>query len=701
MAVSTAFGSGGCDRVAEQPGSRIAGVDALPLAAAGPSWAPAPQEVDGLTVLARADAQGFALSTRHGAVRFLSGVNLGSTTPGHQPGELAINADDYHAWFAAMGRMGVRVVRIYTIHPPAFYRELASYNLANPDAPLYLVHGVYFPDESYVDKQNLFDAAVTTAFRDELTDAVQAVHGDLQRAPMRGRASGAWDTDVSAWLAGWIVGVELDPDAIAVSDRRNAAAPGFTGRYFGALPDGSPTERWLAARMDELATAEAAHGRSTPIAFTNWPTVDPLVHPDEPLRQEDLVGVDANHIRPTTDWPAGTFASYHAYPYYPDFQRHEPALQAFSYRGRSDPYAGYLDALRRHHTGMPVLITEFGVPSSLGSAHNGPLGRNQGGHDERAAMNTTAELLRMIKDLGLAGGLVFAWTDEWFKFTWNTIAHQIPAERRQLWHDPLTNEQHFGIVAMDPTGAVNPDERTLPGADGVQADARVDEAYLHLEIRLDRPMPGPVTVGMDPLPAIRGEPPPTVTGSPAPAGAGDGNADAALVLDVTARTGQAWIRTGLDPLPLDFPAPPGARPDPVAGWQRYQLVTNRPLTVPTTGRRLPMEILDVGRLPHGHWDPANPHYDSRALWHADGAVLRLRIPWAFAGFADPSSKRVLVPAAIDRTVTSPGVTISVTTAGRTTTLGTVTWDDWQRVGYRERLKAGATTLRDALIATAG
>ena len=76
-------------------------------------------------------------------------MNLGSTTPTHQPGELAITAADYRRWFAQMGAMGVRAVRIYTIHPPAFYRELAAYNRAHAEAPLYLVQGVYLPDESY------------------------------------------------------------------------------------------------------------------------------------------------------------------------------------------------------------------------------------------------------------------------------------------------------------------------------------------------------------------------------------------------------------------------------------------------------------------------------------------------------------------------------------------------------------------------
>ena len=57
--------------------------------------------------------------------------------------------------------------------------------------------------------------------------------------------------------------------------------------------------------------------------------------------------------------------------------------------------------------------------------------------------------MRVVQDVGLAGALIFAWTDEWFKFTWNTLSART-RERRPLWHDPLTNEQWFGLVATDP-----------------------------------------------------------------------------------------------------------------------------------------------------------------------------------------------------------------------------------------------------------
>jgi hypothetical protein len=673
--------------VVGSPAFAIAGMSAIGSPPSESSWAPEPWITRGLRTVATAGRDTFTLHTAGGDRTFLPGVNLGSTTPGHQPGELSITAARYRSWLAAMGWLGIRVVRLYTIHPPTFYQELARYNAANPDRPLYLMQGVYFPDESYREKQNVYDRSVTVAFQHELRDASDAVAGSLTHRPQRGRASGTWDTDVTPWLAGWIIGAEFEPTAAAASDRRNADRPATHDRYFGNSGGANPTERWLAARINELASRQARRGLSQPIAFINWPTTDPLRHPAEPLPGEDAFQLDANHVEPTPAWPAGTFASYHAYPYYPDFQRREPALTSYRYAGRPDPYAGYLAALKRHHPTMPTLITEFGVPSSIGSAHPGPLGRSQGDHSEPEAMRVDAELLRLIKDQGLAAGFLFGWVDEWYKATWNTQKHQF-AERRQLWHDPLTNEQHFGVVAMDPAGSPDATIEYLVDAENAwparRVTARVDESYVRLRIELGSPAPSTLTLGFDVLPGL--------TGLPAPESS-NGDADTALTLDLGARVGQAYIRTELDPLPLDEAVPATARGPAVPGWKRYELVVDRALVLPATGEQLPAEIQNAGVLRYG-----TPDQDSRALWYSDGDSLLVRVPWALLGYADPSSHRVGVPAG--RTLTteiSPGVGLTVSASGTDQMAGDVTWVNWNRPYYTERLKQGAGQFRDAAL----
>ena len=667
----------------------------------GGSWAPQPTVVDGMTTLASIEGEGdaaqVALHTAHGDVTFWSGVNLGSTTPGHSPGELAITAGDYSRWLTQMGQMGVRFLRIYTIHPPEFYQELAAYNEANATAPIYLVQGVYLPDETYTETGNLFDPGPTQAFTDELRDASAAVSGTLVREPTLGRADGTWDTDVTAWLAAWIIGAELDPNAIAASDVANAGAPEFTGTYFASVaPDGvtTPSERWLAERMDELAGFEAQRGVSVPIAFVNWPTTDPLDHPLEPIESEDLVSIDANHVQATAAWPGGTFASYHAYPYYPDFQRYEPASNEVLFDGEPDAYAAYLTRLKDHHAeaGLPTMVTEFGVPSSLGSAHYGPNGRDQGNHTEQAAMAIDATLMRTIKDVGMAGALLFAWTDEWFKFTWNTRPRQsvVDSERRALWHDPLTNEQWFGVLAADPESTDwIPMESAAPDVSSVQYG--IDASYLYAQVELAEPPTAPVILGFDIVPGGAALP-----GTDAGAGGSEPASDVALVVDPVADTATMYIREDIDPILLDGLKPedvPAAEPP---GWRVQRLAANRSYPSVNGAPARPAEFFEVGNLVSGTWDPDDPAYDSLATWALDDRTIDLRIPWSMLAIGDPSSKTAVVPqdgSPVGVPVETIGMVVD--TDSGVQTVGDFGWEGWQQAQWSERTKADADAVAQA------
>lgn len=164
-----------------------------------------------------------------------------------------------------------------TAHGPVTFWN--GVNLAHAQHPIYLVQGVYLPDESYIQTHDLWAKNATAAFSQELLDASAAVSGQLVRTPVTGRTSGTWDADVSQWLAAWIICVEWDPIATSASDKKNVGKPEYHGKYFVSNGNGGPassTDQWIAARMDELATQEVRRGRSEPIAFANWPTADPL-----------------------------------------------------------------------------------------------------------------------------------------------------------------------------------------------------------------------------------------------------------------------------------------------------------------------------------------------------------------------------------------------------------------------------------------
>ena len=81
----------------------------------------------------------------------------------------------------------------------------------------------------------------------------------------------------------------------------------------------------------------------------------------------------------------------------------------------------------------------------------------------------------------------------------------------------------------------------------------------------------------------------------------------------------------------------------------------------------------------------------------DGAVVEVRIPWALLTFSDPSSHLVYVP--------RPNGTIGTRKVGpmRIEALGSEAeygWDDWNKVDWRERPKAGWDAVAQAFAQTA-
>jgi hypothetical protein len=664
-----------------------------------------PAEVDGLQLPARVEGPAVALASGEGfSPRFWPGVNLGTTIPGRSPGESAAGPEQYREWIPAMANLGIRVVRVYTLLDSSFYRELAAYNEANPDQPLYVIHGIWIPEEEVEASGDLWNREVLTEQKRLIDEVYAAASGDFQAPERLGEASGTWDADIRRWIIGWSFGIELDPNSLERSERLNPPRT-YDGRYVRTLGEVSSTEAWEARHLDYLAAMDAEAGWSRPVTFTNWLTLDPFDHPTE-----DLVSVDATKLEASERWPGGLFASYHAYPYYPDFLRYE-------YEDAEDPYAAYLRDLRAYHGEQAVMITEFGVPSSLGSAHLGPLGRDQGDHTEVEAMEMDAELLRMIQAEGLAGGIVFEWIDEWFKLTWNTVELELPADRRQLWRNALTNEEHFGIWAAE---AGLESEVTIDGSEsewesgdagsqtvheaetGIhQIRAAHDEAYLYLTLRYGSADSAEGSVlGIDvrdgenvALPWLTEPRMPEAEVAIRMDAEEIEIARAAWTDDVAHQFGLGFGYINVDPRELS---------EGSGEWRRPQQLTNRPYRVPTTEFQNPVEALDLGN--HA-W--ADEKESSLTLGQRDSEVVELRIPWALLGFSDPSSREVLDlgdDGSID-SETLPAdreLGLSVYDAeGEPLAEGAAYgWEPWQTADWSQRPKAGIGELQSAFEQTA-
>jgi hypothetical protein len=571
---------------------------------------------------------------------------------------------------------GVGAIHLYTVQPPHVYEELRAYNLANLDHPLSLVHGVWVPNDVLADTHDTFEATVLDQTRTDIDDAVRALHGDAVLPERRGYASGTCTADVSPWVVSWAFGIETDPTIVHNSDTTNAGRT-YRSRYISATEEASPTEAWLAETLGRITGLEVEYARSMPLTFSDWPTTDPLRHPTEPLGTEDMAGIDANHLEASAAWPGGL-------------------------------YAGYLVALRDHHAqaGIPTMILEFGIPSSLGSAHHGSLGRDQGGHDEATAMRMNGEMLRTQQDLGLARGFVFAWQDEWFKRTWNTLDTEIPASRRQLWQNPLTNESNFGLLAMD-AGTEGPpvfidgsdqdrradNSQAILESDGAVREVRAthDHSYLYLRLVLDEPRSWelkPIAVGFDTVPGGNG-------GLPDAPGVG-ADSDTVIVVSPGSETNM-FVRASNDYNDLVLGRRLGFYPvsdsdllDGSGAWRPQRLNVNRPLHIPVLEIDRPAEWFELNPLQTGSSQPGTPLFDSRTVWAADEAIVELRVPWAMIGLSDPSSRLALVVSADGGPSTAEMERLGISLATGTEGFETkgYTWAGWDAVAEVDEARRG-------------
>jgi len=655
----------------------------------------------GIQVIARArDGRFWARDSGDFRPLFVKGVNMGVALPGRFPAEFPQDESTYAALLRDAAGMGANVVRLYTLLPPAFYAALRAHN-RSPAQRLWLIQGVWTepPDGDDYDGASFVDS-----FRAEIRRVIDAVHGNLDLPARPGHASGAYRADVSGSLLAFLLGREWEPQSVLTYDGWFAKArrASFLGTYFSArVEDGAtPFEQWLARTMEFTVDYETrSYRQQRPISFVSWSTLDPLSHPTESspkeeavfLRRrgeddaagmvegygecEDCASVDATHIVPTAEAQGGGFATYHAYPYYPDFMNLDPGYgRARDYRGPSN-YIGYLRDLKTHHGDQPVLIGEVGVPSSRGIAHLQPQGWHHGGHTEKEQGEIDARLMGDIDEAGLAGGVLFALMDEWFKRSWLVFDFEVPAERKPMWLNVLDPEENYGVLAARPG----------EGRWKVSIDGRTDD-WKGVPSLLTRPEGGPEHPfhdGYDRARTLRG-------------------------LAVSSDEGYVYVRLDVDRLDADGDGAPdwgkvayvigidtydarlGDHRLPIGdrvtspaglefcvildGQETSRLLVDRPYDIQTNRHRRPygsvensdgkfveMKVetnrrrfgragevfapLSVDRSPlrHGSMDPRDPDHSTLADWRVGVAanVIELRIGWGLLNVTDPSSRRVL------------------------------------------------------------
>ena len=638
---------------------------------------------------------------------FLKGVNMGVAHPGTFPGELAITKGEYLRWFKYISEMNAEVIRVYTTLKPDFYDALYLYN-KTAIKPLYLIQGVWVKEEdiaelsdAYKDKERILNEFIKDA-----SDLTDVLHGNAKLPEKKGFASGEYKSDISKYVIGWILGIEWDPYFVDGTNTNNPDKKTYEGKYL-YTEDASPFEAFLCHVGDKTIEYEVdKYGTERPVSFSNWPTTDMLDHPNEPAEKEDFASVNMEHIKAKEIFKSGVFASYHIYPYYPEFMNYEKEYVNFKDSdGQINTYKAYLRDLMKHHT-MPVLVAEFGVPAARGMAHlNIHMGYNQGYHDEKDQGIIVEKLLKDIYDEGYCGGLVFTWQDEWFKRTWNTMDFDLP-DRRPFWSNPQTNEQEFGLLAFDPgreticdvDGDVSEWKGDIPTYTGkdVKLYVKSDEKYFYMmadtkNFNFEKDtiiIPIDTTDGQGNVRDISSK-----LNFSRPADFTiriNGANNSRVLIDSYYDSFQYLYGELLQMVPkkLSHKQKGSGVFDPI------YLCLSAKLILPQDKTVVPFMKYETGVLQYGNSNPNHKDYNSLSDFCEKDGKVEIRIPWQLLNVMDPSTKSVMNDFHQTKDFSGHEVEGLYLGAGIISKIKTdevigmnfYSWEDWEAPTFHERLK---------------
>ena len=615
----------------------------------------------------------------------IRGVDMGVGIPGHFATDYAIDRETYLRWFGQIQEMGANCIRVYTILQDDFYEAFYEYN-KDREEPLYLLHGLWVNDYVMYSHRDAFDPEYLGALIEDGRTLIDILHGNKTFSLSEDLGSGAYTRDISPWVLGYILGVEWEDTTVAYTDHMQKEKNSYQGEYLFTSEDASPFEAMLAQMGDWLISYETRkyHAQRL-VAFANWPTTDPFDWEEQVSAYfRKFAKVDVEHIRSTEKFLSGQFASYHIYPYFPDYLGFQdvlgqevPQKYRFMENGVFNSYRAYLSMINDYHT-MPVVVSEYGVPAARGRAQTDRnTGRSQGGMSEKEQAEAAVSCYEDIMKAGCAGSVLFTWQDEWFKRTWNTMAYS-DLTKTPYWCDVQTNEQHFGILAFDPgkercVSYVDGDMEeweNVPAVveqDGLTVQALYDEAYLTLRIHKEGYRFGEETlyVPLDVTPrsgsktAVEQDRKPAYERQGSESAAPEEGtivpltferpADFLLVLDgrdnsrVLVQERYEALRAVYSHLVYAEDAylnPPAVD---ATAFVPIRLMLQVPLNPGPELENFGYDIaetFDTGLLRYGNGNPSSPDYDSLADFCVNGDDIEIRLPWLLLNFSNPSEMMV-------------------------------------------------------------
>lgn len=275
------------------------------------------------------------------------------------------------------------------------------------------------------------------------------------------------------------------------------------------------------------------------------------------------------------------------------------------------------------------------------------------------------------------------------------------SDYRAYWNDVQTSEQHFGLMEY-----ISAECNPVPVLDGklddwnehdillqkgeVRVYAKCDSTYLYLAVENPsadftkagnniyfdiNPNEGCSNYGEHKLPVkadfiLHME----------------GKNNTRMLVDTAS---DPYIRASKEWMDLDL------KQDKKDSFHRIYLITDRSLTYPQTGKKVPVQKEETGHLRYGKVDEENEIGDVLTDFYYKDSVFEARIPWGLLGFSAPSVKEIN-NIKDNTTMTVEGIDIGYLSENEDLGEKLFSWDNWEQAVYKPHLRKSYYMLQEYL-----
>ena len=378
----------------------------------------------------------------------MKGVLFHNFYPGSGRNDYLLPEGMQQEWMQAVSDMNANTLYIPYLMPAEFYREIKDYN-EKAKIPLYLIQGIPMDEKSLLNTNNLNDEIIGEKMKKEIKNTVNALHGNWISSKGNSVSSWFYQTDVSGWVLGYVIGEGLNKESLCTANFNQSGEKDYYGTYF-EVKGGSNAECIIASWMDTLVQYEVQnYKKKSMVSFYTTSSIDFIEHKFEG-KSELYTKFDLNHVMPKND--AQIFSFYEIVPGKENFlvyNRYELLYEEM----KADivpkySYFDYMEEISKNQN-YPFLF-HFGFSTSFVPSYLDEVGGfHCGGMSEYEQGRALIDFIKKAESLESYGVILKEWQDGWREGTEYDFVSYYENAQKETWQNVLASGECYGLVSFE------------------------------------------------------------------------------------------------------------------------------------------------------------------------------------------------------------------------------------------------------------